>query len=244
MSGSGVEELKGALAGRLAPLGLSIFGGFRIEHGDQAGMPDLAGAPALLVGNAGSRMWEAFARSGEYRDGHADPMNRWTQRVMEEVVRESGADCRLLFPFGEVVWPFQRFAQRAIGVQQSPLGLFIHPHYGLWFALRAAIVFQGGDPAFEKVIQQVETEIHPCLSCMEKPCLTHCPVSAFSGSGFAVETCRSYLDSIQSSQTDSSFSATANCMDGGCAARNACPVGADWRYGEAQLQFHMQAFKR
>ncbi|MEZ5870539.1 MAG: ferredoxin [Nitratireductor sp.] len=238
-----MDELKGALAGRLAPLGLLVFGGFRIEPGDQTSVPELAGAPALLIGNAGGRMWEVFAASNEFCDGEDDPMNRWTQRVMEEVVRECSADCQLLFPFGEVVWPFQRFALRAIGVQQSPLGLFIHPQYGLWFALRAAIVFQGEGPAVERAIQQVEEPIHPCLDCSEKPCLTHCPVSAFSGSGFAVGACRSYLDSIQSSQTDAGLPDRVNCMDKGCAARNACPVGRDWRYGEAQLQFHMQAFK-
>ena len=244
MSGSGVEELTGALAERLAPLGLSVFSGFRIEPGDQAGMPELAGAPALLIGNAGGRMWEVFALSGEYRDGKADPMDRWTQRVLGEIAVELVPQARQLFPFGETVWPFQRWAGRAMGVNQSPLGLLVHREYGLWFALRAALVFPQSDAAGEKVIQRVDELNHPCLECDEKPCLNACPVTAFSKSGFAVNACRSYLDSIQSSQTDSSLTAMPNCMDKGCAARNACPVGREWRYGEAQLQFHMQAFKR
>jgi hypothetical protein len=33
-------------------------------------------------------------------------------------------------------------------------------------------------------------------------------------------------------------------MDRGCRARLACPVGVQHRYSSAQMQFHMQAFRR
>ena len=238
------NKISGALAERLAPLGMSVLGWFAVlplECSDS----ELAGyGPAVLIGNKGGAMWPVFAASAEFRDSKPDPMDRWTRRVLGEIAMELVPQARQLFPFGETVWPFQRWAGRAMGVSQSPLGLLVHREYGLWFALRAALVFPQSDAAGEKVIQRVDELNHPCLECDEKPCLNACPVTAFSKSGFAVNACRSYLDSIQSSQTDSSLTAMPNCMDKGCAARNACPVGREWRYGEAQLQFHLQAFKR
>ena len=45
-----------------------------------------------------------------------------------------------IYPFGgPPYWPFQRWAQRAEAVFPSPLGILIHPEYGLWHAYRAAL---------------------------------------------------------------------------------------------------------
>lgn len=228
-----------SLARRLGRVGLLVLGRFVIEKGDigTAGPAALAGRSAVLVGNAGSGMWEAFSACHEFADGRADPLDRWTRRVVGEALAgQAGGKAQALFPFGNPVWPFQRWARRAMGVEASPLGLLIHPEYGLWFALRAAIVT--GKNAVEKPIQVVEKVIHPCAGCREKPCLSACPVEAFSPEDFAVERCRSYLDSRRW-QIDS---AAPDCMQGGCAAREACPVGRNRRYPDAQVRFHMSAY--
>lgn len=34
----------------------------------------------------------------------------------------------------------------------------------------------------------------------------------------------------------------ADCLDFGCRARHACPVGRDYRYAPNLAQFHMEAF--
>ena len=39
------------------------------------------------------------------------------------------------------------------------------------------------------------------------------------------------------------FAAEPACMDLGCRARDACPVGRDYRYAPGQANFHMQAFR-
>ena len=70
--------------------------------------------------------------------------------------------------------------------------------------------------------------------CDGKPCLSACPVQAFSGQSFAVDACRSHLRGPLGAQ----------CVQGGCLARNACPEGADYRYQSAHAAFHMQAFLR
>lgn len=225
----------------MARLGLVPMGGFTIEAGDIAdpGQSSLAGRQALLVGNAGGAMWEAFSRSPEAGDGSPYPLNRWTRRVVDAAAGSEAAGDETptcLYPFGEAVWPFQRWAMRAMGIEASPLGMLIHPEYGLWFALRAAVIMPAG--AVETLIQEVEKVIHPCRDCLNKPCLSGCPVNAFSDDGFAVSRCRSYLDSTR----EAGASIAPDCLGQGCAARNACPVGREWRYGEAQLRFHMAAF--
>lgn len=237
-----MPDLRGSveeqLAARLAVYGLELRGWFAIEAADiPAGTDGVApGMAALLIGNHGRAMWDACSHQAEFHDGLANPMDRWTRRVILAALAELPNPAKALFPFGADLWPFQRFARRAMGLKPSPLGLLIHPQYGLWHALRAAIVFKdvelNGAP--------VHKVIHACDECTEKPCLSACPVNAFTDFGFAVAACRSWLDGMQSSQTDSRNS---NCMADGCAARNACPVGSHWRYDEAQLRFHMTAFR-
>jgi epoxyqueuosine reductase QueG len=119
---------------------------------------------------------------------------------------------------------------RAEGLKASPLGILIHPVYGLWHAYRAALVA----PAIAEGIEPAAEAAHPCDSCSEKPCLNACPVDAFTPSGYNVPACAAYLAST----------AGKTCRHGGCAARNACPVGAEFRYSEPQLRFHMAAFAR
>ena len=74
----------------------------------------------------------------------------------------------------------------------------------------------------------------PCLSCAEKPCLTACPVGAFTGEGYDVGACAAYLS------TDDGKA----CLEDGCRARGACPLGERYIYQQDHLAFHMAAFKR
>jgi hypothetical protein len=215
--GGSVREISTALAEH----GLILRGGFHPEA-EEGG--HLAGvATLLLVGNAGGAMWRAFA---PHIDGASDPLNRWTKRVVEPIAQEFGA--RAAYPFGEPHWPFQRWALRADTVFASPLGILIHPEYGLWHAYRAALVFSERLP-----IPPRAEAAPPCESCAAKPCLSACPVGAFTGGGYDVPTCAAHL-----------ASAVSICVDAGCHARNACPVGREWRYPEAQVRFHMAAFAR
>lgn len=223
-----------ALCGALSSSGIEYFGGFRIEPGDipAENSRDLEGMPALLFGNAGADMWARFSRSAEYQDGQPDPLNRWTIRVVGDATQAAGQGVYALFPFGEPVWPFQRWALRAMGIGASPLGMLIHPEFGLWFALRAAVIVPDAADEVEKLIQVAEKMIHPCDLCAGKPCLNACPVDAFSGGGFDSRACHSHLAS----------GSPPDCMSEGCMARDACPVGAEWRYSDEQVRFHMRAF--
>jgi hypothetical protein len=116
---------------------------------------------------------------------------------------------------------------RAEGLRPSPLGILIHPRYGLWHGYRGAIGF--ADKVGEATMP---FDRHPCDQCQDRPCLSSCPADAVHAARFDVRACRSHLRLPEGA---------SGCMTGGCTARNACPVGADYRYPVGQLQFHMAA---
>ena len=182
----------------------------------------------VLAGIVGRGGWDAFAASPEASDGLADPLDRWSRRLMESLAHELGATA--LFPFdGPPFLPFQRWAQRAEPVHSSPIGLLIHPYYGLWHAYRGAI----GLPE-DLAVPEPAPVPSPCETCSGRWCLKTCPVGAFSEAGYDVAACAGHLRSA----------AGGDCMDFGCRARRACPVGADHAYGPEQASFLMRAFLR
>ena len=213
-----------AIAHAVAGHGLALRGGFDVTPAD--GVPATAsGLPAvsvLMVGNTGRAMWDAFQAA---RVDGAHPLDRWTRGVTDPIARQYGA--RAIYPYDAPPMPFQRWAARAWPLHASPLGLLIDAQFGLWHALRVALVFP------DKVEwPQTPPTVSPCQSCRDKPCLSMCPVDAFSAAGFDYRGCRDYL----------ATPAADDCLAHGCRARVACPVGAAHRYSDAQLQFHQRSF--
>jgi hypothetical protein len=149
---------------RLREYGLYLRGITRLnpDELESYGFP-VDRAAIALVGNIGSSYWPLFSESPEYDDGAADPLDRWSRRVAETVAAEFSL--QPVYPFeGPPYYPFQRWAQRAEALEQSPIGVMMHPEFGLWHSYRFA-----------------------------KPCLRRCPVDAFDGSGYDVEACAGYL---------------------------------------------------
>ncbi|MCP4432148.1 MAG: hypothetical protein GY806_14315 [Gammaproteobacteria bacterium] len=209
----------------LAPYGLKLRGVVSLSD-DEIREYGFTGQTAVaLVGNIGSSYWPEFAQSREYADGEADPLDRWSLRVANEVVLNLNATP--IFPFhGPPYLPFQQWAKRAEAQQQSPIGLMIHPQFGLWHSYRFALLIKAADE-----VVQIE-QVSPCLDCIAQPCLNTCPVNAFSTNTYDVDSCAQYLK-----QTPS-----ADCFKHGCMARFECPVGREYRYVDEQSQFHLQAF--
>ncbi len=215
------------VAAAVAAHGLSLRGGFAPSAADAvpAVSPGTGTATILMVGNLGPEMWPHVA---PHIDGGRHPLDRWTRAVIEPIAARFGA--RAVFPFDEPPLPFQRWAKRAEGLSSSPVGVLIHPEYGLWHAYRAALLF----PVAVEGVPVADAAPSPCESCEDKPCLSACPVAAFSPAGYDVPACAGHLASA----------AGAPCHAHGCRARDACPVGRAHRYGEDQIRFHMRAFSR
>jgi hypothetical protein len=221
------------LSAALQPHGMLVRGGFALTEEDEqllAGFPDLAsavrGRSLVLIGNAGAPFYDAFFAAHE-TEGR-NPLDDWTKRVLLPIAGRFGA--RAAFPSDGPPWlPFQRWAMRAEGVKPSPLGVLIHPEFGLWHAYRAALVF---DQVLD--LQPAPFRAHPCDTCVEKPCLTACPVGAVTAAGYAVDNCARHVAS----------GAGKACRSIGCLARRACPVGAERAYPDRAMAFHMAAFLR
>ena len=209
------SDLNAELASALAPHGLIPLGAARHE-----------GKPLILIGHAGSSFWPHFSAWRETQpETLANPLDAWSESVIGPIAETLGGEA--LFPWQKPHHPFQQWAMAATGMKPSPLGILIHPVYGLWHAFRGAILFDA-----DVLIQAPEILNHPCDTCAGKPCLSACPVSAFSSDGYDVAACRAHLVG----------GAGNECMEGGCLARRACPVGREFMYDDAQMAFHMRAF--
>jgi ferredoxin len=216
----------GEIERALEDAGLTPRGAFHPAVGDR--VPDLAAdTPArtvVLAGNAGPRMWQAFHAA---RAGRPMTLDEWSARVLPGLATKLGA--RVVFPFERPYLAFQRWAMRAEPCHPSPLGLLVHPDYGRWHGYRGALLF-----AEEIELPPADRRASPCERCADRPCLTACPVGAFDGKAYDVPACALHLARLPEPA----------CMDIGCLARHACPVGRDYRYAPAQARFHMQSFLR
>lgn len=170
------------------------------------------------------RFWEMVSTSPEGQDGGADPVDRWSRRVVGDIAARLGLTPA--FPFGGPPWmPFPRWARRSGRCHESPVKLMVHDAAGLFISFRGALLLPFA-PA-------PDPRPSPCLTCADQPCLTACPVGALTGAGYDVPACHAYLDTLP---------AATGCR-AGCLVRRACPVGQG-RRSEAQSVHHMRYFHR
>jgi len=224
----------GALTAALAPYGLDLVGATSLAAYDAAVRPDRAlrhlapGArSAIVIGNGGRRFWDAFRGSGS-DPGVRHPLDAYTRRVVEEVTRPliDGQAARIVYPFGAGTPPvsFMRLAECAGLGRPSLLGVLVHPVYGPWIALRAAILV----PAVVTAPRPA-AGFDPCPTCVERACMTACPAGAVDVSGWDVGRC-----ATQRSRNDDA------CVSA-CHARFACVVGRAHRHPAEALAYHQAA---
>lgn len=219
-----VEEIATALAAH----GLILRGGFNFASGETlpTGLSGAAVRSVLLVGQVGAAPWPHFLRwRANQPEAIANPLDTWSREVIGAVAEKFGA--RAVSPSDRPYLPFQQWAMRAEGLKPSPLGILMHPQYGLWHAYRGALLFED-----EIALPEPREVIHLCDACLEKPCLKSCPVDAYSLEGFAYEACLAHVRGQDGEP----------CRSGGCLDRNACPYGTAHRYPSWVQAFHMASF--
>lgn len=173
----------------------------------------------VLIGNtraAWPRFLEALDRNNETGDdlrGHPHPFDTWTmQRLTVALAPASGHRLELRFAFAG---PPRHFAAlhlaEATGLaHRGPAGLGVHPTLGPWFGLRAAL-------ALDLPWREAAAAPDLCSPCAA-PCKTalEAAVAASRGGGHPVrDHWRPWL-----------------------AVRDACPVGREHRYTDAQIRWH------
>ncbi|WP_136656434.1 4Fe-4S dicluster domain-containing protein [Nitratireductor sp. XY-223] len=206
--------------------GLMARGGLHLTEDADLAAREYGFTTVVLAGHAGSSFWPDFETFRSGYDG-THPLDAWSRSVGSEIESEFG--CKALYPFEKPWWPFQSWIKRTEGLEPSPLAILIHPEFGLWHGYRAAFAFAG-----EIAVPAPVSLAHACDSCAEKPCISTCPAEAVAAHDFAIKACRTHLDSN---------AGRSGCMVSGCLARNACPVGRQYQYVEAQLRFHMDALE-
>jgi hypothetical protein len=176
----------------------------------------------VLLGPDEPDFWEIFCGSPEYRDAAADPVDRWSERVVGGLADEFGAAA--FFPFGGPPWrPFTAWARASGASWESPVRLLVHAARGLLVSFRGALGFT------ERLALPARGQ-RPCDAC-PRPCLIACPAGALGAAGYDVARCHAFLDT----------EAGLDCLARGCAVRRACPVGKGLR-PDAQSAFYMAAF--
>lgn len=208
------------LSDALSSHGLIVRGGFHPGADDHVPADTKT---LILIGNAGPNMWRAFSN---ILPDDPNPMNTWSKAIIDDIAAKVGATTA--YPFaGPPYFPFQRWAMKADTVFESPIGPLIHPTYGMWHAYRGALLFKDVID-----IPKMPNTNSPCDTCTDKPCLSTCPVDAFSADSYDVPGCRTHIGSVEG----------RDCLENGCLARRACPVGQDYIYAPAQAEFHMRHF--
>lgn len=201
--------------------GLGVVGAFHAKAED--GVPEEI-RTILLLGPEDAAMWEAFQAAPESGDGAPHPLDRWSRRMIDALAAQLSADA--FYPFGGPPWhPFQRWAALGEGAVPSPVSMQTTEKRGLFASYRGAL-------GFRERIAIPAPGSNPCLDC-PAPCLTACPVNAFSGGRYDVPACVAHVNSP----------AGAACREG-CLVRSACPAGKPMALPAAQRAFHMVAFLR
>ena len=209
-----------AVAEQAAAVQLAVLGGFVCE--DEPGLP--AGTRTLvLLGPREPGFWAVVQASEEW--GGADPVDRWSRRVVGTLACDLGA--KALFPFGGPPYqPFYAWALRTGRVWASPVKLLVHEAQGLMVSFRGAL-------ALKELLELPPAPVRPCDACAQ-PCLTACPVAALTGAGYDLQRCHGYLDGPDG----------GDCMAGGCLVRSTCPVSRGYARMPGQSAYHMRQFHR
>lgn len=176
----------------------------------------------LLISPDEPEFWSIFSASAELADGRADPMDRWSKRVIGKWAVQLGGSA--VFPSdGPPYPPIFQWALNSGQFWQSPVGMLVHNRMGLFTSFRGAI-------RLRRLLALPQPGSSPCENCPQ-PCLTACPVDAFVPD-YLVRRCHNHLDSP----------AGKDCMIQGCRVRRACPISRDCGRLPEQSAWHMRQF--
>ena len=239
MTLSSNERSFDALRARLDAAGLNLVGCAAVAAYDAAVPAALAIAPvspaartAVVIGNGGRALWTRFSRArghggraGPGRSAH--PLDEYTRAVVGAALGPLPPGARVLWPFldAEPRVSFVHLAECAGLGRPSLLGVLVHPEYGPWIALRAAVLLPFGLDA-----PRPADGFDPCGRCLERPCRAACPAAAVGPTGFDRARC-----------VAERLAAHPDACASGCHARVACPHGRAHRYPDEALAFHQAA---
>jgi len=220
----------------LSPHGLNLIGATSVERYD-ASVPGAHSlrrlAPdavtAIVVGNGGGAFWAAYRRFCRAHAEHErldDPLDAFTRVVIDDATAcvEAGGASRVIYPFEFSATPvsFMQLAESAGLGRRSLVGVLVHPVWGPWMALRAAILVP-----FPVSAPRPAEGFDPCPTCVERACMPACPGQAVSDVGWDIPRCAAHRRQ-------------ADDCESRCHARFDCVIGRAHRYPPDALAFHQR----
>ncbi len=198
---------------------LLILGGIHPENKEH--LPEWCETLVLL--GPTSDFWADFSTSPEWLDQRPDPMDRWSERVLNAMARDLKGEA--IFPFGGPPFkPFFSWALETGQTWQSPVNLLVHSTQGLMVSYRGALALRERldlPPAGER----------PCDTCPQ-PCLTACVPRALTADRYDVPGCKAHISSEKGRENKQL----------GCSVRRACPVSQSYARMSEQNAYHMRIF--
>jgi hypothetical protein len=231
-----VTDVCTTIARRLEHAGMNLVGATSVAEYDACVAPSrrlasrAGGARGVVVvGNGGAALWRAFrAAVPAIEAGERDPLDRFTREaVVAAAGAVAGARCHFPFDPTAAALDFQTLGELAGLGRRSLVGVLVHPEYGPWIALRAAIVVPDDVTAARPA-----DGFDPCPTCVERPCIAACPVGAVGSNGWDVPRCIAHR-----------LADAGHCADA-CAARVDCVLGREHRHPPDALAFHQAAARR
>lgn len=219
------EEISGEVARRCRACGLDLTAALRVERYNEEvapwlRLPDFGrpGSLAIVVGNTRA-MWPPFLRAlrADARlaaDEH--PIEAFASDRVRRAAAAAGWPHEIRWAHDVVsgVVAIQQLAQVAGLAHLAPSHLSVHPVYGPWIALRAALVFDVPGPPGRPL------PAAPCAEC-ERACLPALRRALDGSAGAGAEAWKLWL-----------------------AIRDACPAGRDFRYDDDQIAYHYTKDRR
>ena len=194
---------------------------------------------AVVFANGGTLFWECFLedirKSPKHLSNHEHPIDDFVSRCIQSVDPTPSSSRRWIqcSETSDIFLDFRVLGRESGLGYESPLGLLIHPMYGLWVSMRMVLLTTDVIENIEKIenietIEQTDsTSIcsNPCTGCVEKPCITSCPAGAVTTEGWSVQPCASFHEVSERCTVK-------------CHSRLACPVGKESRHSPLQQLYH------
>lgn len=175
----------------------------------------------ILIGSGGPLLW-TYLKSPHIHENH--PIDTYVGECVNNFAHTVFGDQApvILYPRSDLVFPLQQLGHILGLTKKSPLGIDLHPDFGLWFAYRALLWTSEDVPMINPPAWS-----SPCETCVDKPCVSNCPSQAVTVQSFNIKNCANYR-----------LLANSSCANR-CLSRLACPFHAEQRYSDEQIRYHM-----
>lgn len=188
-------------------------------------LPEVAGdySQLLVFGHAGAGFWNLLDEPviGDH------PLDSVSIKMVEDFLQRTGcAEYLVLYPSIDLQIDLRTLGKQLGWHADSALGIGINAIHGTWFAYRVVVL---ANTSYETSYVRGANNLaeSPCTSCIGRPCVEACPVDA-PGATFDLQAC----------MTERVREGSACAYQ--CLARNACPVGTEYRYDQDQMRYHYQ----